>query len=147
MQQCLCLSFLSDIPPMVAQPCTDKVKDLEKGGNVLGSSLGQRPEFRHTHSVGPASPICLQIWTGNTRERFQGSRGCSWQNCCATLQALLVGSASALLPGFPILAMPSPDACQQQSLSSPSLLPTPVSSALLRFQAPLHSKVVTNFQL
>lgn len=65
----------------------------------------------------------------------------------ATLQALPVGSALALLPRFPILAVPSPDARQQQSLSSPSLLPAPVSSALPRFQAPLHSKVVTNFQL
>lgn len=53
----------------------------------------------------------------------------------------------APLPASPILAVPSPHACQQLSLSSPSLLPAPVSSALPRFQAPLHSKVVTNFQL
>lgn len=50
-------------------------------------------------------------------------------------------------PASPILAVPSPHARRRLSLSSPSLLPAPVSSALPRFQAPLHSKVVTNFQL
>lgn len=93
--------------------------------------------------------LLLQVWSGNGPRALQ--RGAAWQRLLAAPRALLAGTAGTLPLGSPILAVPSPDARWQLSLSSPlppSLpLPAPVSSALPRFQAPLHSKVVTNFQL
>lgn len=110
MQWCLCLSFPSDIPPTVPQPCIGRARDLGRGVMRWGSNLGELPGFWHTHSAGQASPLRLQVWSGNKWERLQGSAEDAGASRQSTPWALPAGIAGALPTGFPILTMPSPDA-------------------------------------
>lgn len=110
-----------------------------------GSSPGEQLEFQHTRGTGLASPLCLQVWSGNKREWLQGSiedTGTVGQRHHATLQALPVGTKGALPPGSPILAVPSPDTRQQQSLPSPSLPPSFPLQFLLLFLASRPLRIV-----
>lgn len=142
----MCLSFPPDIP-LQRHSLALSGREVWGGGDVPGVQPRASSLDFSTPTAGPASPLRLQVWSGNKRELLQGSAedsSAAEQRCRATPWALLPVGTAARVP-HPRCALPR--RLRRQSLSSPPLLPAPVSSALPRFQAPLHSKVVTNFQL
>lgn len=92
------------------------------GTNGNGSRAPLRTRAQRGRGIVPPSRLCQRAPKGHCHQGPPSSPCPPW---------IPAGSgASPLPPSFP-----------------PSLLPAPVSSALPRFQAPSHSKVVTNFQL